>query len=160
MSVVLQSLIHNPLVRNFYLSDGHRQKDCTRTNCMSCAMDEVFSEFFASDKLDGFGPVNLLTTSWKCEQVYSPGTLYGFVRSLQSPGLGGLSTTRRTRISPVPPQPTPHHQPPSGQRKYTITATITAASCGRLHLHHPSFILRETPERCDMYQLWKYHHGP
>jgi hypothetical protein len=36
---------------------------------MSCAMDEVFSEFFTSDKLDGFGPVNLLTTSWKCEQV-------------------------------------------------------------------------------------------
>jgi ubiquitin carboxyl-terminal hydrolase 22/27/51 len=90
MSVILQSLIHNPLVRNFYLSDGHRQKDCTRTNCMSCAMDEVFTEFFASDKLDGFGPVNLLTTSWKCEQVCSPGTLYGFVRSLQSPGLSRL----------------------------------------------------------------------
>jgi ubiquitin carboxyl-terminal hydrolase 22/27/51 len=36
---------------------------------MACAMDEVFSEFWSSDKLDGFGPVNLLTTSWKCEQV-------------------------------------------------------------------------------------------
>ena len=69
LSVVLQSLIHNPLIRNFYLSDGHRQKECTRTNCMSCAMDEVFSEFFTSDKLDGYGPINLLTTSWKCEQV-------------------------------------------------------------------------------------------
>lgn len=69
MSVVLQSLIHNPLVRNFYLSDGHKPKECTQTNCMSCAMDEVFSEFFATDKVDGFGPVNLLTTSWKCEQT-------------------------------------------------------------------------------------------
>lgn len=69
MSVVLQSLIHNPLVRNFYLSDGHKPKECTQINCMSCAMDEVFSEFFATDKVDGFGPVNLLTTSWKCEQT-------------------------------------------------------------------------------------------
>lgn len=69
MSVILQSLIHNPLVRNFYLSDGHKQKECNQTNCMSCAMDEVFSEFFTSDKQDGYGPINLLTTSWKCEQV-------------------------------------------------------------------------------------------
>ncbi|KAF8250268.1 cysteine proteinase [Wilcoxina mikolae CBS 423.85] len=69
MNVILQSLIHNPLVRNFYLSDGHKQKECTRTNCMSCAMDEVFIEFFTQDKLEGFGPVNLLTTSWKCEQT-------------------------------------------------------------------------------------------
>ncbi|KAF8468917.1 hypothetical protein BDZ91DRAFT_656190 [Kalaharituber pfeilii] len=69
MSVVLQSLIHNPLIRNFYLSDGHRAKDCTQTNCMSCAVEEVFSEFFTSDKVDGYGPVNLLTTSWKCEQA-------------------------------------------------------------------------------------------
>ncbi|KAI5855442.1 hypothetical protein BZA05DRAFT_443093 [Tricharina praecox] len=69
MSVILQSLIHNPLVRNFYLSDGHKQKECSQTNCMSCAMDEVFSEFFTSDKQDGYGPINLLTTSWKCEQA-------------------------------------------------------------------------------------------
>ncbi|KAI5813821.1 hypothetical protein BZA77DRAFT_320403 [Pyronema omphalodes] len=69
MSVVLQSLIHNPFVRNHYLSDGHKRGECTRTNCMACAMDEVFSEFWTSDKLDGFGPVNLLTTSWKCEQA-------------------------------------------------------------------------------------------
>jgi len=69
MSVVLQSLIHNPLVRNFYLADGHKPKECVRTDCMSCAMEEVFSEFFGTDRTDGFGPINLLTTSWKCEQV-------------------------------------------------------------------------------------------
>ncbi|KAI5806273.1 hypothetical protein EDC01DRAFT_639370, partial [Geopyxis carbonaria] len=69
MSVVLQSLIHNPLVRNFYLADGHKQKECALQDCMSCAMDEVFSEFFTSPAVDGFGPVNLLTTSWKCEQT-------------------------------------------------------------------------------------------
>ena len=72
MSVVLQSLIHNPLIRNFYLTDGHRARECLQTNCMSCAVEEVFAEFFTSDKVDGYGPVTLLTTSWKCEQVLSP----------------------------------------------------------------------------------------
>ena len=69
MSVILQILIHNPLVRNFYLSDGHKRRECNQTNCMSCDMDDVFSEFFTSDKQDGYGPINLLMTSWKCEQV-------------------------------------------------------------------------------------------
>ncbi|KAF8424052.1 hypothetical protein EV426DRAFT_600348 [Tirmania nivea] len=69
MSVVLQSLIHNPLIRNFYLTDGHRARECQQTNCMSCAVEEVFAEFFTSDKVDGYGPVNLLMTSWKCEQA-------------------------------------------------------------------------------------------
>ena len=69
ISVVLQSLIHNPIMRNFYLSDGHRAKECTQVNCMSCAVEEVFAEFFTSDKVEGFGPTNLLITSWKCDQV-------------------------------------------------------------------------------------------
>jgi hypothetical protein len=86
MSVVLQSLIHNPLVRNFYLADGHKPKECSRTNCMSCAMDEVFSEFFATDKVDGFGPVNLLTTSWKCEQVLNQTTVLEVLFADQSFG--------------------------------------------------------------------------
>lgn len=36
---------------------------------MSCAMEEVFTEFFTSDKPEGYGPVGLLTTSWKCAQT-------------------------------------------------------------------------------------------
>jgi len=32
-------------------------------------VEEVFAEFFTSEKVDGFGPVNLLMTSWKCEQA-------------------------------------------------------------------------------------------
>ncbi|KAI5793866.1 hypothetical protein DFH27DRAFT_146876 [Peziza echinospora] len=69
ISVVLQSLIHNPIMRNFYLSDGHRAKECAQVNCMSCAVEEVFAEFFTSDKVEGFGPTNLLITSWKCDQA-------------------------------------------------------------------------------------------
>lgn len=69
MSVVLQGLIHNPLIRNYFLADGHKPKDCTVEHCMSCAVEEVFVEFFTSDRVDGFVASNLLTSSWKCEQV-------------------------------------------------------------------------------------------
>ncbi|KAH0544009.1 hypothetical protein FGG08_001777 [Glutinoglossum americanum] len=68
MSVVIQSLIHNPIVRNFFLGDGHDSTKCDREICLSCAMDEVFTEFFASDKTDGFGAVDILAKSWLTQQ--------------------------------------------------------------------------------------------
>jgi len=44
MNVILQSFVHNPLLRNFYLSDGHKSKNCDYDHCMSCAMDEMFQD--------------------------------------------------------------------------------------------------------------------
>lgn len=64
MSVILQSLIHNPFIRNFYLSEGHRQADCEKESCVSCALDEMFVEFYSSDKNEGFGAVSMLMGSW------------------------------------------------------------------------------------------------
>ncbi|KZF18900.1 ubiquitin carboxyl-terminal hydrolase 2 [Xylona heveae TC161] len=69
MSVILQSLIHNPLIRNFFLSDGHRSDECSLENCVSCALDEIFSELFSIEKSDGFGAVGMLYKSWASEQA-------------------------------------------------------------------------------------------
>ncbi|KAH8590918.1 hypothetical protein B0O99DRAFT_520500 [Bisporella sp. PMI_857] len=49
MSVILQSFVHNPLLRNFYLAEGHQSSECEIKNCMSCAIDHMFQEFYASD---------------------------------------------------------------------------------------------------------------
>ncbi|KAI9787723.1 MAG: hypothetical protein M1839_000254 [Geoglossum umbratile] len=68
MSVIIQSLVHNPIIRNFFLGDGHDSTKCDREICLSCAMDEVFTEFFASDKTDGFGAVDMLAKSWLTQQ--------------------------------------------------------------------------------------------
>ena len=72
MNVVLQSLVHNPFLRTFYLGDGHRASECLKANCLSCAMDEMFSEFFTLDKTDGYGPVNVLSRSWLRNTVSLP----------------------------------------------------------------------------------------
>ena len=41
MSVILQSLVHNPLIRSYYLSEGHKSADCEREACTSCALDDT-----------------------------------------------------------------------------------------------------------------------
>ncbi|ORY09783.1 ubiquitin carboxyl-terminal hydrolase 2 [Clohesyomyces aquaticus] len=64
MSVILQTLIHNPFVRNFYLAEGHRTVDCEKEACVSCALDEMFVEFHSVEKTEGFGAVSMLLGSW------------------------------------------------------------------------------------------------
>jgi ubiquitin carboxyl-terminal hydrolase 22/27/51 len=65
MSVVLQSLIHNPFIRSFYLSLGHRSTDCEREACTSCALDDIVTEFHSTEKAEGYGAVAMLQGSWK-----------------------------------------------------------------------------------------------
>jgi ubiquitin carboxyl-terminal hydrolase 22/27/51 len=64
MSVILQTLVHNPFIRNFYLSEGHKTADCEKESCVSCALDEMFVEFHSAEKTEGFGAVGLLMGSW------------------------------------------------------------------------------------------------
>jgi ubiquitin carboxyl-terminal hydrolase 22/27/51 len=64
MSVILQTIIHNPFIRNFYLSEGHKTADCEKESCVSCALDEMFVEFHSAEKTEGFGAVSMLMGSW------------------------------------------------------------------------------------------------
>lgn len=106
MSVIFQALIHNPLVRNFFLAGGHERgvkcgadlaasgnitrdddnadttpapalpgtagaaagKDSAASTCLACALDDVFAEFFTSSSVAGYGPTNLLTSSWRVKR--------------------------------------------------------------------------------------------
>jgi ubiquitin carboxyl-terminal hydrolase 22/27/51 len=64
MNVILQSFVHNPLLRNFYLSDGHKSKNCDYDHCMSCAMDEMFQDFYAQESTSGYSASNILASFW------------------------------------------------------------------------------------------------
>lgn len=64
MSVIMQSLIHNPFIRSYYLSEGHKSTDCEKESCTSCALDEMFQEFYSVEKTEGFGAVSMLMGSW------------------------------------------------------------------------------------------------
>src|ERR1051326_8004389 len=69
MSVILQTLIHNPFMRNFYLAESHKGTECEKEYCMSCAMEEIFTEFYSTEKTEGYGAVTVLMASWMAEQV-------------------------------------------------------------------------------------------
>jgi hypothetical protein len=50
MNCILQSLLHNPLFRNYFLSDMHSRSACERREndiCLACEMDRLFCEIFS-----------------------------------------------------------------------------------------------------------------
>ena len=74
MSSILQSFIHNPIVRNHYLSDSHRTNTCLRINCIHCTINTVFAKMYSSNREDpsiAFGPTNFITTIWKIESTFA-----------------------------------------------------------------------------------------
>jgi hypothetical protein len=44
LNVVLQSFVHNPLLRNYFLSDKHNSKLHDHPICTCCEMDRLFAE--------------------------------------------------------------------------------------------------------------------
>ncbi|KAJ2155854.1 hypothetical protein GGF46_005552 [Coemansia sp. RSA 552] len=71
LSVVLQALVHNPLVRGWMLSDGHHQSQCRisdqtggRDPCMACELEAVFQAFYSNDSA-AVSAVGSLRTLWR-----------------------------------------------------------------------------------------------
>lgn len=96
LSVILQAMVHNPMMRNYFLSSRHDSTECEIDNCVSCALTISFSDILATEKLDGHGPVDLLYRSWKHNNVSdsksSETSTKVHIASC------GIPTTRRTRI--------------------------------------------------------------
>lgn len=71
LNVVLQSLLHDPLLSIYFLGSGHHPHECTTSDCFLCAMSEAFADFNSGDKAEGFAAVNLLLATWKSSPVGS-----------------------------------------------------------------------------------------
>jgi len=52
------------MLRNFYLGEGHQSANCAKKNCMSCAMDDMFQDFYALDLTTGYSASNILASFW------------------------------------------------------------------------------------------------
>ena len=80
MSVVVQSLLHNPLLRTFFLSDKHNRHRCARRAkaianiaantgssasqvCLACDVDDLFSAFYSGDHSAAL-PDHFLLSVW------------------------------------------------------------------------------------------------
>jgi ubiquitin carboxyl-terminal hydrolase 22/27/51 len=75
MNSILQSLLHNPLMRSFFLSDQHNRHSCARQAaaspsqkiCLSCDLDLLFSKAF-SGETEPYSPHQLLYSMWTYSQ--------------------------------------------------------------------------------------------
>ncbi|KAI8058934.1 uncharacterized protein B0P05DRAFT_599889 [Gilbertella persicaria] len=63
MNVILQSFVHNPLLKAYFLSDRHNPKHCQKRYCMCCEMDDLFAQFYSDDKKP-YGPCRFLQSMW------------------------------------------------------------------------------------------------
>lgn len=74
ISVVLQSLVHNPLVRAFFLGGGHQRDLCHRPSCLVCAVDRLYTDFFGSPSVAGYGITDLLIALAEKQPVMGAGS--------------------------------------------------------------------------------------
>lgn len=65
MSSVLQTFIHNPIIREFFMTEGHMDCSKQKNECITCCVDEIFTDFYTTNKTSGFGPTSLLNAAWK-----------------------------------------------------------------------------------------------
>lgn len=71
MNCILQALLHNPLIRNYFLSDMHNRFLCSEKRksektriCLGCEMDLLFSEIFSGEQFPHI-PHHFLYSVWK-----------------------------------------------------------------------------------------------
>ncbi|KAG1602373.1 hypothetical protein G6F47_002825 [Rhizopus delemar] len=67
MNVILQSLVHNPLLKAYFLSDNHSPKNCKTQNCMCCEMNDLFTQLYSGDK-QPYGPCRFLQSTWMSQK--------------------------------------------------------------------------------------------
>lgn len=87
MSSILQTLIHNPLIKYQFFNNDLHYFNCEKIHnqfinngnidennaCITCSIDNIFQSFYTSTTNEGFGMTNLLTTAW-----YKQKSLAGF----------------------------------------------------------------------------------
>lgn len=96
LSVILQAMVHNPLMRNFFLSGRHETVDCPIENCIACALVASFADVLATEKIDGHGPLELLYRYWQNKPVRRSAPIFQVVSVLMfCTEARGLSSTRR-----------------------------------------------------------------
>jgi ubiquitin carboxyl-terminal hydrolase 22/27/51 len=97
MSVIVQSLIHNPFIRNFYMSEGHKKEECERDTCTACSLDTMFNEFYGEEKREGYGAVLLLQACWK-ECLAQNNSLMGYAQQDAHEFFGFIHNSLHTAI--------------------------------------------------------------
>ena len=69
LSVILQAMAHNPLMRDYFLRNQHNPKSCANEQCIACALTESLKELLTTEEKEPHAPVELLFRSWQNNSV-------------------------------------------------------------------------------------------
>ncbi len=76
LNATLQALLHNPLLRNYFLGDKHNPRWCkNKEDCACCDLDRLFAATHTPPSQPAFGPTALLATTWR-----AAGSLAGYAQ--------------------------------------------------------------------------------
>jgi ubiquitin carboxyl-terminal hydrolase 22/27/51 len=76
LNATLQALLHNPLLRNYFLGDKHNPRWCkNKDECACCELDRLFAATHTPPPQPPFGPTALLATTWR-----AAGSLAGYAQ--------------------------------------------------------------------------------
>ncbi|KAH9991013.1 hypothetical protein BJV77DRAFT_1009515 [Russula vinacea] len=77
LNATLQALLHNPLLRNYFLGDKHNPRWCkNKEDCACCELDRLFAATHTPPPPQpAFGPTALLATTWR-----AAGSLAGYAQ--------------------------------------------------------------------------------
>lgn len=86
MSSILQTFIHNPIIRTQFFNNDNHYFNCKLLHdqevqgslhegnaCITCSIDKIFKDFFTMQNTEGYGMTYLLATAW-----YKQKSLAGF----------------------------------------------------------------------------------
>lgn len=149
MSSILQAMIHNPFIRDYYLSGSHL--DCPKNDdsCISCCVRDIFKDFFTSTTPAAFGPSSLLSAAWKVKKSlagYSEQDAHEFWQFLihqmhksdtkkskareSTPGLDSDGLKKDLKSNPLFKCDCITHRTFAGE----LQSTLTCADCGNQHV--------------------------
>jgi ubiquitin carboxyl-terminal hydrolase 22/27/51 len=63
MNAVLQTFMHNPIIKNYFMTDKHNKYICGTSGCMCCEVDNLFQEFHSGEKKP-YPPCSFLQSMW------------------------------------------------------------------------------------------------
>ncbi|KAJ5606460.1 hypothetical protein N7510_009241 [Penicillium lagena] len=67
-AVVLQALLHDPVLNAYFLSHGHDIHTCQIEFCIACATTHVFTEFNSGENTDAVSAATLLYHGWQASR--------------------------------------------------------------------------------------------
>lgn len=72
LSVILQALLHNPIMNAYFVQNRHDSIGCLMNHCIACAMAKSMGEISTADTISAYAPIDLLAASWHHSTVRFP----------------------------------------------------------------------------------------